>query len=99
MFILRTLFAASYNKQIEFQPLVVLELRNRIDHQWKKTEVLISSVGESWPRKEQVVKSKTKNNPCPCIRQTKLGCLCCFFSSIIRNQKLRKTHVLKFQKQ
>ena len=31
MFILRTLFAASYNKQIEFQPLVVLELRNRID--------------------------------------------------------------------
>ena len=31
MYILRTLFAAYYNKQIEIQPLVVLELRNRID--------------------------------------------------------------------
>ena len=31
MYILRTLFAAYYNKQIEIQPPVVLELRNRID--------------------------------------------------------------------
>lgn len=98
MYILCTLFAASYNKQIEFQPLVVLELRNRIDRPTEQDRALDLFCRRIVATQHTSCQIENKEQPIPVFDKQNWVVYVFFFSSIIHNrsnQKLRKTHVLK----